>query len=592
MFAEMIPLLPERLEDFAADVTIDRIRACASQESRAQLVNLAVKAMDEPWSVILASDYLEYTSNGNRSRFEALYFARRLKLNALVLGECIEGEGRFLAAITDGLWLICEESGWQLPAHNAHVRGGPRAPLPDPRNPVIDLFAAETAANLALVSHLLHTMLDSTLVARISAEIDRRITDPYLSRHFWWMGNGAARMNNWTAWITQNVLLATYLRPTGQATRRAVAEQSLKSLDAFQKDYAADGACEEGALYYGHATLCMFGAIAVLNEATRGVVSPLLSHDKLRNMAEFIRHMHVADNRFFNFADAPARFETCGLREYWVGKAIASPQLQAFAAERWRTSSRRLMQDEWNLWYRLQAALLGQELTESSLPPPEKGDIFYPGIELAIARDGTYDLAVKGGNNGESHNHNDVGSITLYKHGRPVLIDVGVETYTAKTFSPQRYDIWTMQSAFHNLPTFGGVMQAEGAGFAARNFQADFGGDCAEMSLDLAGAYPAEAGVNRYTRTVRLVRGKHVEIIDKHDGERDAVLSLMTAEKPRINGDTLVLGELASVDVDGSGLITVEAVKIEDPRLRQSWPETIHRTLIPLKGNRLRLVIR
>ncbi|MGV1754338.1 heparinase II/III domain-containing protein [Agrobacterium sp. CG674] len=592
MFAEMIPLLPERLGDFAADVTVDRIRACASEESRAQLVDLAVKALDEQWSVILASDYLEYTSNGNRSRFEALYFARRLKLNALVLGECIKGEGRFLASITDGLWLICEESGWQLPAHNAHVRGGPRTPLPDPQNPVIDLFAAETAANLALVSHLLHTMLDPTLVARISAEIDRRIADPYLSRHFWWMGNGAERMNNWTAWITQNVLLATYLRPTGQATRRAVAEQSLKSLDAFQKDYAADGACEEGALYYGHATLCMFGAIAVLNEAAPGVMSPLLGNDKLRNMAEFIRHMHVAENRFFNFADAPARFETCGLREYWVGKAIASPQLHAFAAERWRTSSKRLMQDEWNLWYRVQAVLLGTELTEKSLPPPEKGDIFYPGIELAIARDDIFDLAVKGGNNGESHNHNDVGSITLYKNERPLLIDVGVETYTAKTFSQQRYDIWTMQSAFHNVPTFGCVMQADGAVFAARNFQVDFGDDCAEISLDLAAAYPPEAGVQSYTRTVRLVRGQHVEIIEEQNGGRDAVLSLMTAEMPIVDGDALVIGDLASVDVEGGGIPTVEAIKIDDQRLRQSWPETIYRTLIPLKGNRLRLVIR
>lgn len=156
---------------------------------------------------------MEYTQNGNRSRFRSLYFARRIKLNALVLGECIEGEGRFLAEIIDGLWLICEESGWQLPAHNSHVRGSPRTPLPDPQNPVIDLFAAETAANLALVSHLLASQLDATLVARISSEIDQRITKPYLSRHFWWMGNGDERMNNWTAWITQNVLLSTFCSP-------------------------------------------------------------------------------------------------------------------------------------------------------------------------------------------------------------------------------------------------------------------------------------------------------------------------------------------------------------------------------------------
>ena len=44
---------------------------------------------------------------------------------------------------------------------------------------------------------------------------------------------------------------------------------------------------------------------------------------------------------------------------------------------------------------------------------------------------------------------------------------MGVETYTAKTFSPQRYEIWTMQSAFHNCPTIDGVMQSAGRQFAA-----------------------------------------------------------------------------------------------------------------------------
>lgn len=592
MFADLMAFLPERLDDFAADTTAERIRACAAQTSRSELVDAAERALAQPWSVILASDYLEYTQNGNRARFETLYFSRRLKLNALVLGECIEGEGRFLPDITNGLWLICEESGWQLPAHNAHVRGGPRVPLPDPRDPVIDLFAAETAANLALVLHLLQSELDATLVSRICGDIDQRITAPYLSRHFWWMGNGAERMNNWTAWITQNVLLSAFLRPTDQQTRRAIVAQALKSLDAFQKDYAEDGACEEGALYYGHATLCMFGAIAVLNEAAPGVFKPLMRTEKLHNMAHFISHMHVAEDRFFNFADAPACFKTSGLREYLAGKAIDSRQLQAFGAERWQRSSNRLMQDEWNLWYRVQAILTERELARVAFEPVEKANIVYPGIELAIARDDTFDLAVKGGNNGESHNHNDVGSVTLYKHGRPFLIDVGVETYTARTFSAQRYDIWTMQSAFHNLPSFGGVMQADGQAFAARDFSADDNAAWTEISLDIAGAYPPEAGLRRYKRTVRLLRGRCVEITDVADGEYEAVLSLMSVEKPVLKDQTLLLGDLGAIDFDGAGTPVIEAISISDPRLLQSWPDTIYRTLFPFKDNCLRLVVR
>lgn len=594
MFVEMMRLLPERFADFGAELTAQKIRSSAAGAVLRSLIEAAEQTLDEPWSVILAGDYREYSRTGNRDRFEALYFSRRLKLNALVLGECAEGHGRFLDAIIDGLWLICEESGWQLPAHNSHIRGGPRDPLPDPQNPVIDLFAAETGVNLALCLHLLAPELERAnvnLVSRIRAEIDRRITKPYLTRHFWWMGNGDERMNNWTAWITQNVLLSTLLLPTDQSTRRAVAEKALKSLDAFQKDYAEDGACEEGVLYYGHAALCLFGAMSILEASAPGSMAPLFHAPKLRSMAEFILNMHVAEDRFFNFADAPAKVETSGVREYLFGKAVSSPPLQAFAAACWNRSPDRLMCKEWNLWYRVQAVLAIPELSAPVPVQPAKTDIAYPGIGLAIARDGVFDLAVKAGNNGESHNHNDVGSFTLYKNGRPFVIDVGVETYTAKTFSPQRYDIWTMQSAFHNLPTFGGVMQAAGAEFAARDFVTEFSEEQAEVSFDIAGAYPAVTGVEYYRRRVRLLRGSHVEVVDDYRGGQEAVLSLMAAEKPVVTPGGLIFAGLGEIACEGTGEPAIEAITINDARLRQSWPPAIYRILIPIAAQRLCLTI-
>src|SRR5207248_10198558 len=77
------------------------------------------------------------------------------------------------------------------------------------------------------------------------------------------------------------------------------------------------------------------------------------------------------------------------------------------------------------------------------------------------------DVAAWGGHNRQSHNHNDVENVIVYGSGKPVLIDVGVETYSAKTFSAQRYEIWTMQSAYHNLPTINGIMQGAGREFRA-----------------------------------------------------------------------------------------------------------------------------
>ena len=78
-------------------------------------------------------------------------------------------------------------------------------------------------------------------------------------------------------------------------------------------------------------------------------------------------------------------------------------------------------------------------------------------------------LAVKGGHNGEHHNHNDVGSFVVASDGVPVIVDAGRPTYTAQTFGPDRYAIWTMQSGWHNVPVIGGREQLPGAAHAARD---------------------------------------------------------------------------------------------------------------------------
>ncbi len=592
MFSEIAGSLPPILADFMPGAPVEDRAAwrAVSDDMRSAVMLDAERALTRPWSVIRASDYREYSLNGDRSRFESLYFSRRRMLNDLVLAELLEDSGRFIDAIIDGVFLICEESGWQLPAHNAYERGGQRFALPDTEQPVIDLFAAETGALLATVAALMRDRLDEVsprVVVRIESEIRDRILSPYLGRRFWWMGNGAERMNNWTAWITQNVLLSTFSLKTDQGLRRRVVEKALSGLDAFIKDYAEDGACEEGVVYYRHAALCMAGAMAILDKVAPASMAPLWKASKIRNMAEYIVNMHVAGRRYFNFSDSAAIVEPCTVREYLFGKAVGSDVLAAFAARDRLSSEHKHLPEEWNLWYRVKELLVTPEILQEIRPA---GDAFYPGIGLFVARDDRFALAVKGGNNGESHNHNDVGSLTLYKDGKPFLIDVGVETYTAKTFSPQRYDIWTMQSCFHNLPTFGEVGQADGADFAGRAVHAEFTENQAQMSLDIASAYPAEARVRSYRRTVMLRRGSQVEVEDIHDGDLPATLSLMTCVEPIIDHGLRFEG-LGRIDVEGAGEIEVEAIDIDDPRLRISWPPRIYRLRIPFTGTCLKLRI-
>lgn len=132
-------------------------------------------------------------------------------------------------------------------------------------------------------------------------------------------------------------------------------------------------------------------------------------------------------------------------------------------------------------------------------------------------------VAAKGGHNDESHNHNDIGNYVVYYDGQPLLIDVGRGTYTRKTFSSRRYDIWYNCSDHHNVPTINGVTQSPGSGFKATNVAFKQDRKFAQLSLDIAKSYPQDAGVNSWQRSIRLNRGKSVEVKD--------VVSLQKAEK-------------------------------------------------------------
>ncbi len=592
LFGERLGDLAEVLGDFP--VTGGAAWADLPRDVAAALVAEGEAALAQDYPALTASAYLGYTRSGDRAVFEADYFARRRLLNALVLAECAERRGRFIDRIVDGAWLLCEESGWQLPAHNSHERGRPRLALPDPDRPVIDLFAAETAALLAVLAQLLGPALEAAapgIVTRIDRELERRLYRPYLNEHFWWMGDGDESMNNWTVWCTQNVLLAVFTRPTAQEMRRAVVAKAAHSLDGFLKDYGEDGACEEGVLYYRHAGLCLFNALLVLDTVARGCFAAAWRTPKLRNIAEYIVHMHVEGTRYFNFADSSAVVARCGAREFLFGRAVGSAMLADFAAADWAVERAVTLPEEINLFYRVQAAFAVPALTAHRGAPVEKTDVFLPSVGLLVARDAHFALAAKAGDNGDSHNHNDVGSVIVYKDGRPVLIDVGVETYTAKTFSAQRYEIWTMQSAYHNLPSFDGVMQCDGAVFAAREVQTALGESTAEIEMELAGAYPAEAGVRSYRRQVRLDKGQGITIVDRHDGNRPATLSLMLAEAPIVESGCIVLAGPATIAIAGGGTPRVETIEISDARLRQAWPAQLYRVLVPMDGTELRLAI-
>lgn len=593
MYQEYLSLLTEEIGDFPLPSTSDR----KTWESfpphvLAGLVRRGEEFLHCGWPALPASLWLDFTRTGARTAYEDAYFARRRALCALVLAECAEHTGRFLDDIINGLWAICEESAWQLPAHNSYIRDTPQLPMPDTARPVPDLFACETGATLALVPLLLGPELDAVspeICRRVRREVGTRIVTPYLTEHFWWMGDGDEPMCNWTPWCTQNALIAVLSTGQGQEVKRAAVAKALYSLDCFLKDYGDDGCCEEGPLYYRHAGLTLFGATEVLDMVTKGVFLPVYREEKVKNIAAYLVNVHVAGDVYLNFADAAPHAGPCGPREYLFGLRTGNEALMDLAAMDWKNLDHHDLPDEISLFYRLIAAFETGPLLAREGKTPSPPDIFYPSTGLWAARDGRFCLSIRAGHNGGSHGHNDAGSFILYRDGTPVFLDIGVESYTKKTFSPQRYEIWTMRSDWHNLPTIGGAVQQNGAAFGCTDVEWTFGASESRVSMELAGAYPGGAVVFSYRRTAALEKGRRVVIEDTYTGDAPAVLSLLCREAPVPTAGGLDVGGVL-VALEGGGTPEIESVPIADPRLRQSWPETLYRVRVPV-FNKLRITI-
>lgn len=590
MFKEYTYQYHDPLREFSpfASISNRQVWDSIAPSLKKTLIKEGEKYLDFTYPALSATLYMNFYRTGNRTEFETIYFLRRNALNNLILAECVEHEGRFIDDIINGIFALCEESGWQLPAHNSYIRDTPSFPLPNSARPVLDLFACETGAQLAIIYYLLKDVLNEIspfIALRIEHELLNRIITPYLNEHFWWMGNGDEPMCNWTIWCTQNILITTFCTNQPAETKKDIFLKAAESIDYFLKEYGEDGCCDEGAQYYHHAALCLFNALEVLNGVTDNFFASFYELPKIKNMAAYINNVHVSGPYYINFADCSPKAGFAGAREFLFGKRTHNTALMSFAANHYQTVSDPLMGNEINLFYRLQSIFAYDEIF--SFKPCEtesKEELYYPSVGLFLTHDSHFFLAAKAGDNGDSHNHNDVGSFIIYKNGRPLFIDIGVESYTQKTFSSRRYEIWTMQSDYHNLPTLNGFMQKDGALFKATQISTYFNGESSGIEMELSTAYPENGHVTSYKRSLKLNKEHGITVKDDliaPQGNTNVILNLITYEKPVVTDNLIAIGDLGSLTLGGSySDIQIEQLPITDERLMSAWEHDIYRIRI------------
>lgn len=540
-------------------------------------VERAEADIDYAWPIIRATDFMKFKANGNRTDMEKINFERRRKLRDFVFAELYENRGHFLPQIVDGIFAICEESYWGLSAHWYKETKN----IPTSAEPYIDLYVAETSSNLAVIYRALYTPLREycpEILERIEYEVRRRIFEPYLAHtDYKWMGYGG-RCNNWVPWIMSN-LLTTFLVLEKDREELETALSKLCLESGHYYDFLNDdGGCDEGPNYWGHAGGMLFEFCYQLKLATGGEID-LFDDEKLKRIAAYLKKVHIAGDKFVNFADAHAK----GLSDltvilYGFGRETDQSELMNFAAA--------VFCDSTELEQRERAILCGQLNMRRILfsfefinemkkypynYPLHEGIEYLPDLQIAAIRNGELILCAKGGDNHEGHNHNDVGSFVFYDGLTPILIDVGIDTYTRFTFDKKyRYDKvrWT-QSIYHNLPLVNGVAERYGSEFFADSFSAEDD----RINVSFASAYPDEAGINELYREA-LLSDKGISITDSFEfaekGRESITEHLMSILPVKVCDGYAMLGDGYRLTVCG-GEISAEYIPFEDARLESDW---------------------
>ena len=556
---------------------------------RNSYIHYGEKYAGKTWPSLSVTLFSEFKTKGNRTRYESFCFEKRRQLAALAIAELAEGKGRFIHDIANGLWSTLEEEWWGLPAHYG-------TPVPRTEDQNVDLFNAETASLVAWTAYLFKKQLDAItpmIYQRVDADINRRILQPALHHNYWWKKAGM----NWNPWICSNWLSCILLFEHDRQQQLEGVKQVMMAMDAFVSAYPDDGGCDEGADYWDRAAASLYECMRQLNSATDNSYD-FRSQAKLNAMAAYAYKMYIANGYCVNFADAHSNCIPHKLNIlYPMAQYFDNSVLKGYAAylahfQDFENNAAALFDVSGN-WPALGRELFllkeAEELMKEKVLEPQPSDVWLPRLQVMTARRGELFVAMKGGHNDESHNHNDVGSFIIYADGKPLLIDPGTGEYTSQTFSGGRYGIWTMQSQYHNLPRINGNDEKEGKQYAAKNVKYSKG----SLSMDIASAYPPQARVKEWLRTVSIEGKKKARVTITENYTLDSIagptqLMIVTTEKPQLQHPGAIKLNTHCLHYPARQLTAhIEEVTPKmDDHLKKMWKGDIYRIVLTTNGKK------
>lgn len=563
-------------------------------------VALGEQYVGKPWDALSATSFARYRTDGNRVEYEGELFARRRQLASLVMAEVAEQQNRFIPSILAGIDSMIAEKWWGIPAHYRH-----EAPRDDDQT--VDLFNAESASLLAWTGSALGSQLNAArpgMTATIGKEIQRRMLIPALGTRYWWK---KASMN-WNTWICSNWLTCVYLYEDNPQRRQQAVTEIEGCLRTFIDGYPSDGGCDEGTGYWDRAAASLFECLRLLDlmkqEGLASVTLTDYEKKKVARMGAYIYNMYIGNGYCVTFADTHENRSAVQLNVlYPFAIYLNDPQMRSLAA--YIAKEKNYWQEPARLYEKSgNFPALGRELLLLSLtdrlkqetPSEPTTTAWYPDLQIKTFRsplnkrsagqEGLF-CAFKGGHNDENHNHNDVGSFIVYADGEPLLIDCGAGEYTDKTFSKERYSIWTMQTAYHNAPLINGYNQREGKQYAATVVEESDN----SLTLEIAGAYPEDAAATSWQRTISM-DGEEIRLTEDFNLstlKAATRLIFITPVKPDVSRPGQIkLGKHTISYPVGRMTAGVEDISSKiDPAIEAMWGKRLYRIGLGMNGGKI-----
>lgn len=458
-----------------------------------RLIKSADSSLTEPFPAWSDADYLAYWTKGTSVPGKNMLQKRLLWLTRYVFAACLTDQGKYTKAVENAILELCRQKSWVNPTHDYNKVNF------EGKKYLVELSAVSYAHHIAQALYLMDDKIDPKVKTEAIQALQLRVFDPVL--------NSVATGNNENFFLTNtNNFNAVCLSGTVGAAETVINNKTERAkfiaiAERYHKNgihgFLPDGYCTEGLGYYNYG----FGHFVLLREtvyqSTHGQID-LFADPKLQLIAAFLPKTVIIHDVFPSIGDCRPYTQPSAFILYYVNRNLGI-DITAFKKTDFDGRATDLAESI--------LAVFPEKISFAQVPVKSMSDELRSYFEQAGVltvrpeKNSSLDMgvAIKGGNNNEHHNHNDIGSFSIVVGDEVLMGDPGIIPYTSKTFGPERYTYKTIASYGHPVPLVAGQEQIPGAAAKAKVISTSFTKDEDKLLMDISSAYPVKE-LKRLTR--------------------------------------------------------------------------------------------